>query len=470
MKKIASRVLALVVALTMMLTATAFAAERNAATLSVGNFEITIGEQTLSLPVTLQLGGGVDLVGERGYITAGVATETASAISALAALENGEVKAYLNGMDYGVAIPMEQIVALIEEQLGMSLEEAMSQAMTSLNPQIQSALNGMTGSAAALKNIDIAPEAVLSALGLTLTEVGPATVTLFDVETSATEMTLSMKEQTCKEMFDALAALDPALKDYIDQYYATMNAELAAVGEDMTIEEALTMVSVGADGAVYAADNGVLAEVTMSVSAEGQTIAVPLSIISLTDETGTYTELFLNADVDGETAYFDIYVDNYAEEGVDYANFLISLAVGDTDAEANDVEFTLSVNTSAATESSALGIDVYVSNYGETTAAGVGYVGYPVVSTEASDSYDGVLFVYADTAEVSFEVYADTNLTLTNVPEGELLTFTQSINPLEADEETLNQFVTDAQNALIQGAGVLMQDPAIASMLGGLMG
>ena len=139
MKKTASRILALIVALSMLLVPTAFAAERNAGSLTIGNFEITIGEQTISLPVTLQLGGGVDIAGERGYITAGVATETATAISALGALENGEVKAYLNGMDYGVAIPMEQIVALIEKELGMSLEEAMSQSMTNLDPQIQSA-------------------------------------------------------------------------------------------------------------------------------------------------------------------------------------------------------------------------------------------------------------------------------------------------------------------------------------------
>ena len=89
MKKIASRVLALVVALSMLLVPTAFAAERNAATLTIGNFELTMGDQTIALPVYLAIGGGVDVEGVRGYLTANVSTEAASALSALAAFENG---------------------------------------------------------------------------------------------------------------------------------------------------------------------------------------------------------------------------------------------------------------------------------------------------------------------------------------------------------------------------------------------
>ena len=59
MKKFASRALALIIALSMLLIPTAFAAERNAANLSIGNFDITIGENTITLPVTLSIGGGV---------------------------------------------------------------------------------------------------------------------------------------------------------------------------------------------------------------------------------------------------------------------------------------------------------------------------------------------------------------------------------------------------------------------------
>ena len=49
MKKFTTRVLALIVALSMLLVSTAFATERSAGTLTVGNFEITMGENALSL-------------------------------------------------------------------------------------------------------------------------------------------------------------------------------------------------------------------------------------------------------------------------------------------------------------------------------------------------------------------------------------------------------------------------------------
>jgi len=471
MKKFASRILALVVALTMLLTSTAFAAERNAATLTIGNFEIVVGEETISLPVYLSVGGGVDIEGLRGYMTAGLSTETASALSALAAFENGEIKAYLNGMDYGFTVPLEQVIGLLEQEMGMTIEEALSQAMSSMDPAAMTAVTDMMESAAALENIEVSDEEVMAALGVTLTEQGEATVTLFDVETAASVTAFEMKQQTCKEMFDALAALDPALADYMADYFATMNESLAATGEEMTIEEALAMVSMGVSGTIYdAGESGSLTDLTLAVSAEEETIEVPLSIVTLTDEAGTYTNAGMLLDVDGESVYLGVYADDYAADGVDYNNFSFTASVGDTGAEENDVEFDLSFGTQNSAEGITVSAQLDASEYGEAVNFGFMYIGNPVVSTEASDSYDGYIVVYGEAEGESFEAAADTNLTLTGVPEGELLTFAQSINPLEADEETISSIASDAQNALIQGVGVLMQDPAIASMLGGLMG
>ena len=470
MKKIASRVLALVVALSMLLVPTAFAAERNAATLTIGNFELTMGDQTIALPVYLAIGGGVDIEGARGYLTASASTETASALSALAAFENGEIKAYLNGMDYGFSIPLEQIVALLEEQMGMTIEDLIAEAMASIDPSAMEQLTGMMESAAALQSVEIDEAALMAALGLTLTEKGQATVTLFDVETAATEIAFEMKPQTYKEMFDALAAADPALGEYLNEYFSMMNESLAATGEEMTIEDVFSMITIGLSGALYEAEAGVLADITMTMSVEDETIEVPFSLVTLTDEAGTYTQFVMLMEVDGESLYFDVYADDYTAEGVDYTNISFSAAVGDTDSEESDVAFSISLYKNDSAEGSTAGAELYASDYGEEVSFGLMYMGMPVVSTEASDAYNGMILVYGEADGMAFQASADTNLTLSNVPEGELLTFSQSINPLEADEETLNQIATDATNALIQGAGVLMQDPAIASLLGGLMG
>ena len=474
MKRIASRVLALVVALSMLLASTAMAAERNAATLSIGNFEITVGEEAISLPVVLSIGGGADIEGARGYLTASLSTETATALSALAAYENNEIKAYLSGMNYGLVIPFEQLVALLEDEMGMTMEEAMAELMAELegafDAETQAAITGMLESAAALENVEIAPEAALAALGITLTEKGQTTVSLFDTEAAATEYALEMKTQTYKEMFDSLMALDPALAEYMNQYFAMMNEALAAEGEEMTIEDALAMITIGAAGTIYEAENGALINVTMTMSVEDESIEIPLNIVTLTDELGTYTQVALLMEVDSESAYIDVYVDDYAAEGVDYGHFTLSFMVGDTDAEESDTEFTVSVVTTAAAESSTLDVAIYANDYGEEASIGFGYLGYPVVSTEAYDSYDGMIYVYADAEGVAVEAYADTNLTLSSVPEGELLTFTESINPLEADEDVLAQLTTDVQNALIQSLGVLMQDSTLAALIGGMMG
>ena len=474
MKKLASRILALAVALSMLLTSVAFAAERNAATLSVGNFEITVGEDTITLPVTLSIGGGVDIEGARGYLTADLSTEAASALSALAAFENGEVKAYLNGMNYGLTIPLEQLIALLEQEMGMTMEEAMADVMAefegALDAENMAAMTGMMESAAVLENVEIDPEALLTALNVTLTEKGQTAVTLFDVEATATEYTVEMKPQTYQEMFDALASLDPALDQYLTEYFAMLNESLAASGEEMTIEEAFSMITIGLTGSYSEAENGALTELTMDMTVEEETLSVPVLVTTLTDEKGSYTDVVLLVEADGEMVYMDVYVDDYSADGSDCVNFILSASVGDVDSEEADVEFSLAFNNTASAESNGIYLDLVASEYGEAVSAGIGYVGYPVVSTEASDSYDGLLNVYFNVDGMAVDAYANINLTLSNVPEGELLSLTQSINPLEADEEALTQLATDAQTALFQGLGVLMQDPTLASLLGGMMG
>ena len=474
MKKLSSRILALVVALSMLLTSTAFAAERNAANLSVGNFEITIGEDTITLPVTLSVGGGVDIEGIRGYLTADVLTETASALSALAVFENGEIKAHLDGMNYGLSIPLEQAVALLEQEMGMTIEEAMAEIMAefegALDADNMAAVSGLAESAAALENVDIAPEELMAALGITLTEQGETTVTLFDVEAAAKASTLTMAPQTLKAHFDAIAALDPALAQYVTEYFAMLDESMAASGEDMTTGELYAMTTIGIDGMIYEAENGMLAELTLAMSIEDETVYIPLYITTLTDEYGTYNQIDFIADADGELVYMSIYADDYSAEGADCINFILSASVGDADSEEADVEFSISFNNTVTAENTGVYLDLIVSEYGTPSSMGIGYIGYPVVSTAETDSYDGLLNVYLNADGMAIDAYASTNLTLANVPDGELLSFDQSVNPLEADEETLSQVVADAQTALLQGLGVLMQDPALAEIISGMMG
>ena len=72
---------------------------------------------------------------------------------------------------------------------------------------------------------------------------------------------------------------------------------------------------------------------------------------------------------------------------------------------------------------------------------------------------------------MNIQVDMDTALETSTLPEGDLLTLPgTAINPFEADGATMNQFMTDAQAALMQGVGVLMQNPTLSGLLGSLMG
>ncbi|MBQ2957502.1 MAG: hypothetical protein IJE08_13710 [Clostridia bacterium] len=473
MKKTASRILALIVALSMLLVPAAFAAERNAATVTVGNFAITMGEETLEIPVYLSLSGGVDIEGARGYLTANVSTEEQVALAALSAFENGEIKAYLNGMSNGIVIPLEQLIAMLEEEMGGSLEELMAEAMSemesSITPEMQASIASLMESAMALEGAEIDPAALLNALKLTVAETGKATVPMFDVEVEAVGYSISMPATTLKAMMDAMGAASPEMNAYITEYFSFMNDALAESGEEMTVEQALEMVEVAVNGSFHTAEEGTAADIVVSCTVEDETIDLPFYFVTLTDEQGTYNELYVDAVVDGEGLFVDVYFDDYADETGAYKNISYEIGIYDEETEEVETNMALILFSSETEDGTTVGLDVNVFDGYSTMAAGLTHLCYNVTETEASTSYDGVLAAYATVDEVPYDIIMDTNLTLSSVPEGELLTFTSSINPLEADDETMEAFASDAMNVLMQGAGVLMQDPTISGLIVGAM-
>ena len=150
MKNFVTRTLALVIALSvLLLPMSAFAAERNAFSLTVGNIEMSMDDETVTIPVSIQIGGGADLSDPnvRGYFIANLLSGEESALSALASVENGEVRAYLNGMDYGIVIPLEQLMALAEPvlaQLEGELTNAMSDLTGQVSPELQAAISRLS--------------------------------------------------------------------------------------------------------------------------------------------------------------------------------------------------------------------------------------------------------------------------------------------------------------------------------------
>ncbi len=471
MKKTASRILALIVALSMLLVPSAFAAGRNAASLTIGNFELTMGEQAISLPVYLNISGGAEIENERGYLTANLSTEEQVAFAVAAALENGDISAYLNGMNYGLTIPVEQILSMLEEEMGMSFEEAAAELIAEGDMQatLNSTLELLT-LMEALENVEVDSEAMMEALGLTLTDKGETTVILFDVEAAATEIELALSPITLKAVFDAMGAVAPEMNAFYTEYFKLLNETLASSGEEMTIEQALEMITIAMNGSVYEAEEGLSAELYLTATVtdgdESVSFEIPLYFVTLTDAEGTYTEVMLDMPVDGEGLYLDVYTDSFTDETGTYQNIIYSASVYDVEDNGAEMDLSVALYTSDTADGFTVGADLSVAENGDEPAVfGVYHTCYETALTEESDVYNGYLYAYATIDEVPYQFYMDTSLTLSAVPAEALLVLSESINPLEADEDTMNQFITDATTALTSGLGVLMQDPTLAGML-----
>ena len=344
MKNTASRILALIVALSMLLVPTAFAAERNAASVTVGNIELTMGEETLSLPLYLTLGGGADIAGMRGYLTANLSTAEQTALAAVAALENGELKAYLNGMNTGFTISLDQIVSMIEDEMGASLEDMMTmyagELESTLTPEMQESLMNLLTQAAALPldyGSELGPKDIVTAMGATVTDIGKTTVTLFDVEAEGTESSLTMAPTTVKAMYDGLGELLPEVGAIYTEYFSFMNQLLASQGEDMTIEQALEMITVSMEGTIYTAKAGSAGNVVVTISVEGESIDLYVYVVTLTDEYGTYAECTLDMPIDGEGMYVDVYIDDYTDETGSYKSAIYSFDIYDVETSETEI-------------------------------------------------------------------------------------------------------------------------------------
>ncbi len=483
MKNLASRVLALVLVLSvLLLPVSALAAERNAGTLTIGNLELTMDGETISLPLQLQIGGGADPAGERGFGIVKVLTSQAEAFSAMAAIENGEIKAYLNGMSYGLTMPLEQVTALlsdaIESATGATVEDLLAEAGSSISPEMQAAFTKvmdaytkLLAEAETMNQMTNLDSYWKDVLGAALETAGEAeTVTLFDVEVQAVPYTVTMPEITYSQLISKVSTISPAMKEYYDAYSDLLNLMLTESGEKAAdFESMLDQISFGMNGTLYQAEEGAYAELTMTMTAEGETLEIPYTITVLTDDAGVYSAVDVAMNVDDEALYVSVYADDFVSDGYDCTNADIMIAVGDIDEEEPETAIMFTVySVGSEAEGNVYGLDIGVSDGGEVMSMGGSYYALPAVCTEEADSYDGFIEFYVNDGASTIEASLDTNLTLTSVPEGELLTFTKSINPLEADEAALAQLANDAMTALYQGLGVLMQEPAIAAMLGAI--
>lgn len=466
MKKFLSLILVLSM---LLLPVSALASERNAVMLSVGNFELNLDGATLSLPVTLELYGGLDLEGERAMTYANLLAGENLAGSVYAAVENGEVKAYIDGMAYGLTVPTEDLVALLENEMDISLEDLLSGAAFSSELTDDFTRLGENLVAAILSS-EQNSEKLLAGLGVTSTDMGVQTVEMFGEEVSSDCVLFTLNETSLYNLIAAFSNTDAAWAAFWDSYWELF-LNMASESEETITQDDLNMllqfISTSCEARVYTAEQASLTELEVSMTADDETIQVPISICSQTAETGSRSDVSVALTVDGET--LQVQVTNDQSE----SSFDTSVYLDLYDAEDGQTSTLMSFDVSgmsAGNGSSRFAVDLYVLSDGEEASFSLAYNGNPASLSEEQDVYSGILNLRFSDGSSEFSIDMDAGLALFNMPEGELLSLSShSINPFTADDDALEQFASDVQVPMMQAIGALMQVPEIAEIFSSMM-
>lgn len=478
MKTLSSRILSLIVALTvLLLPVSALAEDRNLYTLSIGNFVVDMGaDGSLTLPVTLSIGGGADETGERGMLTASLSAGEQMAAALMASLENGEVRARLSGMEQGIRIPLEQLTALFADQIG----DLQAQPYGDLEPEMQAKIERLV---AAYMNLFETMEQTASDTSvadsldflegkLTITDGGEAEISLFDETVTAQKASFATETMTMNEWLNLMREQGPeALKEYLDAYMDFINYVIAQdADEEMTMEEALNLASMAISGDVYATETGALIDLNITVTAEDETITMPFTISTVVRDGVQYVDCLMNMTVDGETAAFEFYIDSLEAEAESAFNLVFEMSMKDEGSDTYNEYFSFAVNGKDNAEGTSLAAKFSFNDGADAGEMGFEYTGAPMVSTAQADTWNGTLALFVNADDENISISMDTALTASNLPEGEIMPASDTdVNLLEADEDTMEALTADAQTALMQALGVLMQVPEIAALMGGAM-
>ena len=94
----------------------------------------------------------------------------------------------------------------------------------------------------------------------------------------------------------------------------------------------------------------------------------------------------------------------------------------------------------------------------------------PREDSELYGVFSGRMQVSGSSMDTTIEGGADLTITLDPFPEGRLLSLPpESINPLEADEEALESFMTELETVLMQALGSLLPAPETPDSVGGAL-
>ena len=431
--------------------------------LSASDFVIVLGEKTYEIDAGIAL----DLRSEE---------ETNHFSAALGMLAGGNevlkggysydgttIKAGLDGMTQSIMVPMDALDAQQETGSVLSAEES---AQIEAVMQTGAALSAYLSDPAHAEAFEANAQALLGErfgggyqgkVTLNLGEQGTVDVEQYDFSVTGEEIAT---------LVDSLYETDPELWT---RYQAFVNAIEALADE----EGAITAETKGLDGAditltgSFCYNEAGAVVLAMDVTGKGEDGAaetIPLDVIHLPRENGTWTNVYAQTGSDE----LEMIAETRREaDGARQMQIALNVTEG---GEQSGVTITLeSVGKDGTTDVSAhCEIATASAEAGEQTVELVAqYVG-TTEQTQSGTVYPGTLGLSVEEDGMTFGVQMNTNVRLEKKDAEAYVIDGEPVNLLEADEETLTMIGDEALNVAISGLFSLMGAPGVTEMLNDL--
>ena len=489
MKWLINRIFVLVLA--MMITAlpaVGLAEDYDMAVLTLDSIRLTVGDTSLDLNTTFQLTAGINEAMDRGMLVANAYGGNTSALQILLALEDAQVKAYMQnaagGLSHLIEIPAKDLQALLASEANADFK------LDQVAPMLNGLVVGLGSSAGSATIKDLADEFKRIAVEkFGMEETGSDSITLFDqkVDAEVSEVTLDLTQYLA--LVDEVAQSNEALRLFwqsvgtlLEQQSGKTIADLPELLKAEGVEAIITTRLFA-----YGENAGrITTEFLISNGNEQMPISLILDYNAEEGNNAISAELNIAVPGEGKASMYAEKYDVATEDALDgYIAAGLSVTTGGTE---NIVEFSMKKrgteavgvvtggsmddiigkqagNQGAASDSATLQIKAVIPEESLNVSLGIQYDGTHYNQEGDVVYYGSVAVDIAENDVKQATASLNTEYRLTRMPEGVLLSSEgiEVINPFSADEAALAKLEESAMAVLQNALSVAKQTPGLNS-------
>lgn len=459
-------------------------------TVRLGELVVSDGKTSEEVRMALQLEMGADPDAMRALVRLTLSPGSGLPIVAAASLENGEIRAHLTGMDTGFVIPLEQLTGVFKEEFelyGKTWDELPPELIAAFENYVYTLLDTFAaGPQLSLFSLPT-PEQWRDRQQTFLTlygaeKTGEEEILLFGESVKADRYAYRL-ERVAQEEYEAmllpsLTPVDALAPQPVQEALDRLENELSKLREDF-----FTQLYPSEDGlltteetAVYYSERGEVAlsgetgtQMTAEMTAHypwgdevtSMTLSERYTGDSLRHESGARTSS------DGETAVTDVSIvmEQGGEDGTSLQHF-VQYAI--TDDETGRISYSDRQETGFSLKGNKLSLSLSGSSfYGEYSTTTKGGMDLDI----HKNSLSGVARLHESDSEgyiseASIQIACETGA----LPAGELVILPENtVNPLTADEETMEALSEEAFSLIVRVAGAFLVPGETPGAAGGAL-